>query len=206
MDSGSGGCLNSRVHLSAKVAALEQIVRWRDLYRAEMNCQIIHDSIHSRPGWTVEYILRAGDKPAGYGSIAVAGPWKKNRSIYEFFVLPQFRSQLFDLFAELVRACGVSRIETQSNDVLLTSMLHAFAPSTKSESILYYDKLTTTFAPADATFRVATVADQPDVPVEQLPSHGVVEYKGRVAGKGGILFHYNQPYGDIYMEVGKEFR
>ncbi|MGH7970360.1 MAG: GNAT family N-acetyltransferase, partial [Limisphaerales bacterium] len=25
-------------------------------------------------------------------------------------------------------------------------------------------------------------------------------------GKGGILFHYNRPYGDIYMEINEGFR
>ena len=29
---------------------------------------------------------------------------------------------------------------------------------------------------------------------------------GAVAAKGGILFHYNPPYGDIYMEVMEKFR
>jgi hypothetical protein len=33
----------------------------------------------------------------------------------------------------------------------------------------------------------------------------VLELEGAVAGKGGILFHYNEPYGDIYMEVAKPF-
>ena len=198
--------LNCGVQLSAKVAALEEIVRWRDLYRAEMNCQIIHDSIHSRPGWTVEYVLSGGGTPVGYGSIAVGGPWKKKHSIYEFFVLPHFRWRLFDLFSALVKASDANRIETQSNDPLLTNMLHTFARNVHSESILYHDKLTTALAPAGATFRRATSADDPDIPAEQLSAHGVVEFEGTVGGKGGILFHYNRPYGDIYMEVGESFR
>jgi len=33
-----------------------------------------------------------------------------------------------------------------------------------------------------------------------------VEVGGAVAAKGGILFHYNQPYGDIYMEIAEPFR
>jgi len=27
-----------------------------------------------------------------------------------------------------------------------------------------------------------------------------------MAAKGGILFHYNRPYGDIYMDVAEAFR
>jgi len=194
------------MEMSAKITPPERICPWRDLYRAEMNCQIIHDSIHSRPGWTLEYLMTSGGVSVGYGSVAVAGPWKRKPTIYEFFVLPHFRSRLFDLFSVLVSASGVNRIETQSNDLLLTSMLHTFAGGVRSESILYHDKLTTALAPDGAIFRSATTSDEPEIPAEQLPSHGVVEFKGTVAGKGGILFHYNRPYGDIYMEIGEPFR
>jgi GNAT superfamily N-acetyltransferase len=192
--------------LAATLASVEEIKPWRDLYRHEMNCQIIHDSIHSRPGWSLEYFLAAGGVPLGYGSVAVAGPWKDKPSIYEFYVLPQHRSRLFDLFSALLAATGASRIETQSNDSLLTAMLHAFAQDVVSGSILFHDKLTTLLAPPAASFRRATPADHPQIPPHQLWSHGVVEVEGAVAAKGGILFHYNRPYGDIYMEVAEPFR
>jgi GNAT superfamily N-acetyltransferase len=194
------------MELSAILTSFEKIRLWRDLYRQEMNCQIIHDSIHSRPGWSLEYFLSAGGSPVGYGSIAVAGPWKDKPSLYEFYVLPHFRSRLFDLFSVLLAASGVNRIETQSNDSLLTAMLHTFACDVISESILYHDKLTTSLAPAGAFFRRAIASDDLKIPAEQLFSHGVVELDGAVAAKGGILFHYNRPYGDIYMEVAEAFR
>lgn len=196
----------SGMELSAKLATVKEIGPWRDLYRQEMNCQIIHDSIHSRQGWTLEYFLGAGGVPVGYGSIAVDGPWKDKPTIYEFYVLPHYRSRLFDLFSLLLAASRANRIETQSNDSLLTAMLHTFAQDVMSESILYHDKLTTALAPAGAKFRRATSADDPQIPADQLRSHGVVEVGGAVAAKGGILFHYNRPYGDIYMEVTEPFR
>ena len=34
----------------------------------------------------------------------------------------------------------------------------------------------------------------------------LVTVEGVVAGAGDILFHYNRPYGDIYMAVGESFR
>jgi GNAT superfamily N-acetyltransferase len=194
------------MELSAKRTTLGEIGFWRDLYRQEMNCQIIHDSIHSRPGWSLEYFLSAGGAPAGYGSIAVAGPWKDKPTIYEFYVLPHYRSRLFDLFSVLLAASAANRIETQSNDPLLTAMLHTFAHDVISESILYHDKLTTALASRGAFFRRATTSDDPQIPADQLSSHGVVEVGGTVAAKGGILFHYNRPYGDIYMEVAEAFR
>ena len=194
------------MELSVKQTTFEEIESWRDLYRQEMNCQIIHDSIHSRSGWTLEYFLSAGGAPVGYGSIAVAGPWKDKPTLYEFYVLPYYRSFLFDLFSVLLSASGANRIETQSNDSILTAMLHTFAHDVVSESILYHDKLTTTLAPAEAFFRRAIASDDPKIPADQLFSHGVVEVAGAVAAKGGILFHYNRPYGDIYMEVAEAFR
>jgi RimJ/RimL family protein N-acetyltransferase len=34
----------------------------------------------------------------------------------------------------------------------------------------------------------------------------VVEIDGAVVARGGILFHYNRPYGDIHMSVNEPFR
>ena len=34
----------------------------------------------------------------------------------------------------------------------------------------------------------------------------ILEINGKVAGKGGLMFHYNRPYGDIYMDVEEPFR
>jgi GNAT superfamily N-acetyltransferase len=136
----------------------------------------------------------------------VGGPWKGKPTVYEFFVLPQYRAMLFDLFSALLAASGAGAIETQSNDALLTVMLHAFARDVASESILFHDRFTTAYAPPGADFRRATPADFPDVSPETLESHGVLVIEGEVAAKGGILFHYNRPYGDIYMEVSEPFR
>ena len=196
------------MELSAEATSLEHIVPLRGLYREEMNCQIIHDSIHSRPGWSLEYLLKADKESAGYGSIAIAGPWKDKPTAYEFYVLPQYRLRVFDLFVLLLATSRAVAIETQSNDVLLTIMLHTFAKDVLCESILYHDKKKTDYAPARARalFRRATADDGLDIRAEQLNSHGIVEFDGKVAATGGILFHYNPPHGDIYMEVKEPFR
>ena len=49
-----------------------------------MSCQIVHDSLHSRTGWTEPYLLLSGGVAAGYGSIAVGGPWQAMPSVFEF--------------------------------------------------------------------------------------------------------------------------
>src|SRR4051812_13262822 len=84
--------------VSAKRVTLEEIRPWRDMYRHEMNCQIIHDDIHARKGWTEEYALTVDGGIVGYGSVAVAGPWKEKPTIYEFYLAPNFRGRAFDLF------------------------------------------------------------------------------------------------------------
>ena len=194
------------MELSAKFADVEDIAQWRDMYRLEMNCQIIHDSIHSRPGWTQEYLLVAGSRPAGYGSVAVAGPWKDKPTVYEFYVLPHQRLHAFKLFRALLTASNAAMINVQTNDSLITVMLHTFADDVTNESILFHDRLTTDLSAAGATFRGAKPNEIPDVSGHQLKWHGVVEFDGHVAATGGILFHYNRPYGDIYMDVGEPFR
>src|SRR5215472_9558743 len=70
----------------AKATTVEEILLWRDQYRQEMNCQIIHDSLHFRKGWTEPYRLMLDDIVVGYGSIAVGGPWKGKPTIFEFYV------------------------------------------------------------------------------------------------------------------------
>src|SRR2546429_616855 len=64
--------------------------------------QIVHDSIHGRPGWTREYVLDLASAAVGYGSVAVDGPWRDNPTLYEFYVKREHRTRTFDLFADLV--------------------------------------------------------------------------------------------------------
>ena len=190
----------------AETAHIDAIRPWRDLYRQGMNCQIIHDSIHERTGWTREYVLSAGGAGAGYGSVAVAGPWVGQPSVYEFYVTPLFRSHAVELFRTVLEASGAGFIEVQSNDLLSAAMLHACARDVTQCSILFHDNLTTSHAPPGATFRAPSAEEAPDIASEDLRWNGVVEMDGRVAATGGILFHYNPPYGDIHMEVAKPFR
>ncbi len=192
--------------ITAQPCELDSILALRDAYRLEMSCHVIHDSIHSRPGWTQEYSLRIDDRQVGYGSVAITGPWRENPALYEFFVASPYRLKLFELFAALRKACGARRMETQSNDVLTTVMFNACATNVLTESILFRDEVTTYLAPVGAKFRTATADDGLDISSQQVPWHGVVEVDSAIAATGGILFHYNRPYGDIYMDVREEFR
>lgn len=185
---------------------LDEIRPWRDMYRLEMGCQIIHDSIHDRLGWSDEYLLIVDAVAVGYGSVAVGGPWKTTPAVYEFYVVPDQRLRVFDLFAALLEASGAEIMEVQSNDALAAAMLHTFAVDVASESILFEDGLATDLHPRDAVFHDGVTADDKDLSDEQLRWRGVVEAGGQVVASGGVLFHYNPPYGDIYMEVAETHR
>src|SRR5688572_29359968 len=113
---------NGRMAVSAIPTSLDAIMPFREAYREEMDCQIVHDSIHARPGWSNEYLLRIDGAPAGYGSVAVAGPWAGKRIVYEFYVGPAHRGHVFDLFAALLQVGNAGAIEVQSNDPLAAAM------------------------------------------------------------------------------------
>lgn len=194
--------------IQVEPSSLPAIQSMRSLYRQEMNCQVLFDSIHPRPGWSLEYLINLDGKPVGYGSLAIAGPWTGKPTLYEFFILPHYRSRVFELFEALLAHTSPVAMETQSNGTMLSIMLHTYARDVVSESILFHDRLTTALPPPPgATFRRATAADQLDgVHEDQLDTHGVVEIEGAVAASGGILFHYNPPYGDIYMQTASTLR
>ena len=196
------------MELSARAVPVQQILPWRDLYRQEMNCQIVCDSLDSHEGWTQPYLLYAGDATAGYGSVALGGPWKNNPTLFQFYVLPEYRPVVFDLFAELLGATGATTIKAQTNDVLLSVMLHTFAHTIVSGSILFRDEMTTTHSPAGALFRRAEPNDSAAISWQELdsPPKWVVEIEGLAAAAGDILYHCNRPYGDIYMKVAEPFR
>ena len=91
---------------SARLATAADVLPLRVLHRDEMACQIVHDSIHSRPGWTLTYLLEYAGAIAGFGSVAIAGPWTDKPTIFEFYVLPEHRLRAFDLFEALLTASG----------------------------------------------------------------------------------------------------
>jgi GNAT superfamily N-acetyltransferase len=174
-----------------------------------MNCQIMYDSIHTRDGWMREYALRLGETMVGYGSLAVAGPWKDKPTICEFHVAPPWRDRVFDLFEALLAASGAVAIETQSNGRLLALMIHAFAEGVFSESILFQDSAVTELAAPDGViFRAATPEDAARITAQNLDDGAtwLLEMTGQIVATGGALFHYNRPYGDIYMAVAESHR
>ncbi|HEY2468579.1 MAG TPA: GNAT family protein [Terracidiphilus sp.] len=172
------------------------ILPWRDLFRKEMSCQIVLDSLHAREGWTQSFLIETDGEPVGYGSIAVAGPWTGTRTVFEFYMAEKQRSGFFEAFETLLRVTEADAIETQTNDVILTAMLHTWAHDVVSEAIIFEDRLKTAYRVPGAVLRKR----------EPEGDWMLLEVGGEAAATGGILYHYNRPYGDIWMEVAEPFR
>ncbi|MCW5558672.1 MAG: GNAT family N-acetyltransferase [Verrucomicrobiae bacterium] len=185
-----------------------EILPLRARQREELNCQIVHDSIHRRPGWTEGYLVGADGVIAGFGSVAVAGPWKDRPTVFEFYLLPEYRSQAFALFEPFLAASGASHFEVQSSDSLLMALAVTHARDLASENIVFRDGGTTRWTAPGAALRCLTPEDEIRACMERRQGGGewALEVDGAAAGKGGILFHYNRPYGDLYMEVEEPFR
>jgi GNAT superfamily N-acetyltransferase len=195
-----------RVHAALTVAPVVLPLRTR--YRQEMNCQLVKDSIHTRAGWSMTYALGLDAVLAGFGTVAIAGPWKDKPTILEFYVVPEHRSRAFDLFEAFVEISGARLMEIQSNDALLAVMLHTYARDVWSESIVFRDGFVTALPANGAVLQPLTSDEEVRAAIadRQGGPEFLLQVDGRTAGKGGILFHYNPPFGDVYMDIEESFR
>jgi len=184
------------------------ILPLRAQFRQEMSCQIVHDSLHTRPGWTSTYALHLDDALAGFGSIAIAGPWRDKPTIFEFYVQHMHRGRAFDLFEAFVESSGARLMEIQSNDTLLAVMLHAYARDIWTERIVFSDQLATAL-PANGAVLTQVTSDE-EIRLSIAERAGQAEWRlqveGQSAGNGAILFHYNRPYCDLAMDIAEPFR
>jgi GNAT superfamily N-acetyltransferase len=169
----------------------QDIEAFRELYRQEANCQIIHDSILRR-SLADSYLILVDGRPAGYG-----GVWNKYDPgrVMEFYVLPRHRARAQDIFRSLVQVSEATQVEAQTNMPLMLTMLYDFATNITAESILFHDAFTTELTCPAATFRRTTPEDG-----GPFADWGI-ELGGEIVADGGFLCHYNPPYGDVFMTV-----
>lgn len=194
------------VRASLSSAAAVRPLRVR--YRQEMNGQIVHDSVHSREGWTRTYTCTVDGAVAGFGSVAIAGPWTDRPTLFECYVLPAYRGRAFEVFEALLSASGARFMEVQSSDVLLTVMLHAYATAVSSESIVFRDGIDTMLPSHGAVLRRLTPEDvnRRDIARREGKAECVLRVGDEIVATGALLFHYNVPYADLAMEVVEPFR
>jgi ribosomal protein S18 acetylase RimI-like enzyme len=194
--------------ISTALASNQDTLPLRVHYRAEANGQIVHDSLHTRAGWTKSYLLQFGGRAAGFGSIAIGGPWKDKPTVFEYYLLPEARGRAFDFFESFVAASGAQFFEVQTSDILLTVMLHTYGSDLASEKIVFRDELTTSLAAQGAALKRVTSEKESVCCFQERAgkSEWTLELNAKAVGSGALLFHYNYPYCDVAMEIHEEYR
>lgn len=195
------------MHVQALLVDADQVRPMRDLHRREMNCQIIHDSWLDRR-WVDAYALQLDSDVVGYGLVGDIRAERKT-IVTEYFVLPERRGAALPLFRALIESSGADRFDVQTNDLLFTLMVYDCGIDIRSDTVLFNDKLTTHLSIPGATFR--KFEPQRDAGRvlgrdQDEPGEWLVVSDGEIVAAGGLLYHYNPPYGDIYMEVAPAHR
>lgn len=178
---------------SVAATPVENILDLRDSHRQEMRCQIIQDSFPLR-GLSDPYLVLADGRPAGYG--LVANNYFKG-AVTEFYLQPPYRRAAPSIFRQLLEVSKAIHIRAQTNDRQLLLMLYDCAENIIQENYLFADRLKTSLPSRGGMLRRA---------VDKDGEEWVMEMDGRVAATGGLMFHYNPPYGDIYMDVEESQR
>jgi len=172
-----------------------------------MSCQIVHDSFHAR-GFTDSYLLKLDGRAVGYGSVA-GNPRGPRETVKEFYVVPGFRRDTLKLFRAMLAVATPRWIEAQTNDRLLTLLLFDCGTDVASETILFADAQTTHHPPSgEVGLRRLADEDRALLFPHSLEAIGdwVLAADREIVATGGLMFHYNPPYGDIYMEVAPAHR
>ncbi len=184
------------------LAAIQSL---RALFLQENNFQVRYDSCHWR-GWADEYVFTDGDTQIGYGSVMGRDDLKLRDSIFEFYLVPDYRNRMAAIFAELIKVSGVIYIECQSNDLLLSGMLYEFAKNISSDVVLFKAGSSTHHKFDDVIFRKKLDTDRLFDHQSEPEGDYVLEKNGGIIGSGGFLLHYNKPFADLYMEVQSNHR
>lgn len=194
--------------ISVSPVEFQDIAALRDLYRKEMNCQIVHDSSAGRPGCTQSYGMNIDNQLVGHGCVWIGEFWLKKGTVFEFFVLTLYRQFTSALFREFISITRASYIQAQSNDPLLNPLLQEFTDEIVETHILFQDGLVTNLSLEGVLLRRTVPEDTPRIFDHQVEPIGdwLLESDGVIVATGGILYHYNRPYGDIFMEVAPAFR
>lgn len=193
---------------SAVAASRKDIAALRDESRAEAACQIVHDSRYDRRGWCEPYLLHVGGTQVGFAGLAMAGPWQGSRTAFDFYVLRTHRAEwpaLWDAFAAASRA---DAYELQTNLPLISDLLTRLGGPHQFDRIVYGEGHATALPAAGARLRRVTSVLETQLCIRERAGQCQwdLELDGAKVGEGSLLFHYNEPFADIAMEIHEPFR
>ena len=184
---------------------LKEILYLRNLFLQENNFQIRYNACHER-GWTDSYLVCYKDNHIGYGSIKGNEKTTDRDTIFEFYLIPPYRTFSNDAFLELLKLSKAKLIVCQSNDPILSAMQFFYGKNINSDTVLLQEHTTTDLKMDNVIFRKRSDSDIIfDHKVEPIGAY-VLELNKEIVGTGGFLTHYNFPFADLYMEVKESHR
>lgn len=184
---------------------LKEILFLRNLFLQENNFQIRYNACHER-GWTDSYILTYNNEKIGYGSIKGNESINDRDTVFEFYIIPPYRSLSSAVFLELLSSSKATFIESQTNESLLTSLLYQYGNNIKTDTILFEEYMTTDLKIDEALFRKPNESDIIFEHKAEPVGTYVLELNKEIVATGGFLLHYNMPFADLYMEVKEDYR
>ena len=186
----------------------ERIRALRTEHLEEMHCQVVRDALHRRPGWAQWYCAEVNEAPVGYLAVAMGGAWSGGRTVFEYYLRPEQRRSSHDVFVALVDCAAAKEIVLQTNDRLLSTVASGGFAELREVAILFSDGGPTMLTAPPV--KLGLTAELPEGSVFEHKVEPVGEYAlfegGAVIATGGVLTHYNHPYGDIHMEVRADRR
>lgn len=184
---------------------LLHILPLRSLFLQENNFQIRYDARHLR-GWTDSYLISLDGRDIGYGAVAGNNDHQDRDSIFEFYLLPHFRSSAPGIFADMISSLGATHLTCQTNDLFFSSLVYRFARNIRPEAYLFSDHHFTDFRLENTVCRKRAGEETiPGYGPEQMGSY-VVEKDGELVATGDFYLHYNPPFADLWMEVAGQHR
>jgi GNAT superfamily N-acetyltransferase len=138
----------------------------------------------------------------GGSAVAYGGVWNRHFEgrVMEFYAVPRSSVDPERGLRELVAASGATHMEAQTNMAAMLRLIRECATDISEEKLLFEDGARARLTCPEATFRRRRGEDEaPD-------GEWVVSIGGDVVAGGGVLTHYNRPYGDLYLEVREDFR
>jgi GNAT superfamily N-acetyltransferase len=189
--------------LSIARCRLSKIAALRPLFLQELNAQARYDAAHRRTG-TAQYLLRRDGRDIGYG--AVKDMHEGPGTVFEFYVMPPFRSDAADLLRTLIDASGAGALECQTNDQFYTALVRQYGGEHSSDTVLFGAGASNDLTSADGVFRARRQRERVFEHHAEPVGDFVVDVAGAVVATGGFLLHYNPPFADLFMEVRGDAR
>ena len=193
------------MQLTANKTELIEILSLRNLFLQENNFQIRYNACHER-GWTDSYLITLGNEKIGYGSIKGNENLEDRDTVFEFYIIPPFRTISSLAFSKLLSSSKANFIECQSNDPGLASLLYQYGKNIRSDTILFEDGYTSSLNANQALFRKREEEDTIFEHRSEPAGDWILEFNKEIIATGGFLLHYNMPFADLYMEVREDQR